>query len=293
VGFFDSFTGGGSSGSFFTGLSNFGQGIANFGSQLLENPITGAFLGPLIGKGLTAFQDLIGLEQAGFTGSAGITGAPRGLPLGPLGTPIFDSVGGVQRPVGSISQPRPDQLLTPGSLQEELMFFQPGGAGTPTRGAFPGAFGGPAPFRPTITGPPPSIPASQPFGAQPGAGGFRVPAFPISTQASFPPSPFALATGTPGFQQAGVAGSLLRQLPGVVGGFLGGAALDAAVGGGPSTPMFRPTMAGARAMFFRTQNPVTGQDTWFRPAGRPLLWSGDLNACKRVNKIARRARRKR
>jgi hypothetical protein len=52
-------------------------------------------------------------------------------------------------------------------------------------------------------------------------------------------------------------------------------------------------MAGARAQFFRTQNPVTGQDTWFRPAGRPILWSGDLTACKRVKKVARRAARKR
>jgi len=123
-----------------------------------------------------------------------------------------------------------------------------------------------------------------------------MPAFPIATQASFPPSPFALATGTPGFQQAGaigLGGALLRQLPGIVGGFAGGAALEGLVGGGGGTPMFRNTMVGARAMFFRTQNPVTGQDTWFRPAGRPLLWSGDLTACKRVNKVARRARRKR
>lgn len=62
---------------------------------------------------------------------------------------------------------------------------------------------------------------------------------------------------------------------------------------GPGTPMFRRTMSGARAQFFRTQNPATGQDAWFRPAGRPILWSGDLTACKRVNKVARRAARKR
>lgn len=74
---------------------------------------------------------------------------------------------------------------------------------------------------------------------------------------------------------------------------VGGRTFDPALSAGGGTPMFRQTMAGARAMFFRAPNPVTGQDTWFRPAGRPILWSGDLRACKRVNKVARRARRSR
>lgn len=38
-------------------------------------------------------------------------------------------------------------------------------------------------------------------------------------------------------------------------------------------------------------NPSTGNLDWFKPAGRPLLWSGDLSACKRVDRLARRARR--
>lgn len=57
------------------------------------------------------------------------------------------------------------------------------------------------------------------------------------------------------------------------------------------TSPFVPTMAGARAQPFVAQNPVTGASTWFKPAGRPILWSGDLTACKRVNKLAMRARR--
>lgn len=125
-----------------------------------------------------------------------------------------------------------------------------------------------------------------------------MPAFPVSTQQGFPPSNFAtaLASGLGGFQTAGLAGlgaGLLRQLPGALGGLALGAGIDAAVsGGGAMTPMFRQGMAGARAQMFRTTNPISGQDTWFRPAGRPLLWSADLTACKRVNKVARRAKRK-
>jgi len=57
------------------------------------------------------------------------------------------------------------------------------------------------------------------------------------------------------------------------------------------TSPFVPTMAGARAQAFIAQNPVTGASTWFKPAGKPILWSGDLTACNRVSKIAKRARR--
>lgn len=115
-------------------------------------------------------------------------------------------------------------------------------------------------------------------------------AFPTFLNASFSPSPA-------NFQNVGlpaIGGALLRQLPGIAGGFLGGAALDAAfTGGGGSTPMFRPTMAGVRAQTFRATNPVTGKDVFFKPMGRPILWSSDIATCKRVDKIARRVRRKR
>ena len=56
---------------------------------------------------------------------------------------------------------------------------------------------------------------------------------------------------------------------------------------------FAPTMSGSRAQTFIALNPSTGAPTWFRPAGRPILWSSDLTACRRVNKIARRARGRR
>ena len=56
------------------------------------------------------------------------------------------------------------------------------------------------------------------------------------------------------------------------------------------TSPFVPTAAGARSQPFVTANPVTGALTWFKPAGKPILWSGDLTACKRVGRIARRAR---
>jgi hypothetical protein len=60
---------------------------------------------------------------------------------------------------------------------------------------------------------------------------------------------------------------------------------------GALTSPFRATMAGARAQPFINANPATGALTWFKPAGKPILWSGDLTACKRVGRIARRARR--
>jgi hypothetical protein len=59
------------------------------------------------------------------------------------------------------------------------------------------------------------------------------------------------------------------------------------------TSPFVPTMAGARAQPFVASNPVSGKLTWFKPAGRPILWSGDLTACRRVGRIAARARRSR
>jgi hypothetical protein len=50
---------------------------------------------------------------------------------------------------------------------------------------------------------------------------------------------------------------------------------------------------GARAKTHVQMDPISGRPVWFKPAGRPLLWSGDLTAVKRVRKIASRARRAR
>jgi len=63
-------------------------------------------------------------------------------------------------------------------------------------------------------------------------------------------------------------------------------------GVGAITQPFRQTMRGAAAQAYITANPSTGALTWFKPAGRPVLWSGDLAACKRVRKVASRARRR-
>lgn len=56
--------------------------------------------------------------------------------------------------------------------------------------------------------------------------------------------------------------------------------------------VFNQTQGGYRAKsFFAVPNPMTGNLSYFRNAGRPILFSGDLSACKRVNKVASRARR--
>lgn len=49
----------------------------------------------------------------------------------------------------------------------------------------------------------------------------------------------------------------------------------------------------ARAKIHVRPDPQTGTPVWFRPAGRPILWSSDLSACRRVRKVAARARRAR
>lgn len=87
-----------------------------------------------------------------------------------------------------------------------------------------------------------------------------------------------------GFQQA-LFNLPAIDLPGIDITRQGGAATLAAL-----TSPFFPTMAGARAQAFISPNPVTGKLTWFKPAGKPILWSGDLTACRRVGRIARRAR---
>jgi len=252
--------------SFFTGVGSF-----------LTSPI-GTAIGQL---GVAKLADVIGLTPTGASGS------PRSgmAPFSPLGTPVTPFLTAQQQAEMALRR----------AEEQAFLFSQSQGVLRPALG--------PQVFRPGFAAPLPSIPSSQPFGVQPGTGlvplppgGFNVAAFPTTVQASFPSSPFT--TGNPFFQTAGfpalgaLGGALARQIPGLLGGVAAGSLIGAG-GGGGGTPPFRATMAGARAQFFRTENPATGQDTWFRPAGRPLLWSGDLTACKRVNKIARRAKRKR
>lgn len=57
---------------------------------------------------------------------------------------------------------------------------------------------------------------------------------------------------------------------------------------------FRAGGATARPIpLVMVQNPVTGAPVFYRHAGRPILFSGDLNIARRVDKLARRARRSR
>jgi len=55
---------------------------------------------------------------------------------------------------------------------------------------------------------------------------------------------------------------------------------------------FVPTMQGHRAQRFIGINPTSGRQTWFGPMGQPVLWTGDFRACKRVRKVAGKARRR-
>lgn len=84
---------------------------------------------------------------------------------------------------------------------------------------------------------------------------------------------------------AGAAGLLPNLLPGgleEVGSGTGLFGLD----------MFEPTKSGQRARkVLRATNPSTGNDTYWRHVGAPMLFRGDLRVAKLVNKVAQRAAR--
>lgn len=293
VGFLDSFN---------TGLKSLGAGIGSFVESFSSSPTGGQFLGQLGEYGFGKLSDLIGLEpaapqQQGFQFGSGTFDVFGPGPVGPLGQQIDPSRGAARLKVSSStinSFEREIARIRSMDLNRQQQAFED------TIHVFGTQFLPHIPAARTVQQIQPGpVPVTFPGPFRPDFGGSPM-AFPTTRGASFPAPSFLPALfggGGGGFQTAGfpaLAGGLVKQLPGIVGGFLGGAAIDAALtGGGGGTPMFRPTMAGARAQFFRAQNPATGQDTWFRPAGRPLLWSGDLTACKRVNKVARRAARKR
>jgi len=293
VGFFDSFS---------SGVSSFFGGVGDIFTSFAGSPIGSNFLTTSLEFGLGELADIIGITPSRANDF-------RGAPAGPLGSAIPGGITNLQ--LAEFCNRNPG-VLVPGTTT------RCGGAPAPQRGSLTlprfDQFTQPAPIptqvpgvgglRPQFGVPVPFIPSSQPFGQMPGTrpasfspGGINMPAFPVSTQQGFPPTGFSgiFNQAQPLFQQAslgGLAAPLIRQLPGIVGGFLGGAAFDALSEGGGMTPMFRPTMAGVRAQSFRATNPVTGQDVFFRPAGKPILWSSDLSACKRVQKVARKARRK-
>ncbi len=110
----------------------------------------------------------------------------------------------------------------------------------------------------------------------------------------------ALPGGAPIQTQAGVGLPGLAGLAGLAAGFLpeiagffgrGEVALPEAPGLAPGG-IFRVVGPRLRARsMFRITNPSTGSDVWYRNVGQPILFSGDLRVCKRVEKVARLARR--
>jgi len=55
------------------------------------------------------------------------------------------------------------------------------------------------------------------------------------------------------------------------------------------TSPFRRTAAGASAQPHVRVNPANGRQEWFRPAGRPVMFSKDLGICRKVETLAKRA----
>ncbi len=115
---------------------------------------------------------------------------------------------------------------------------------------------------------------------------------------SAPESP---ASRFPGIQPAGFA-SVLPRLPAIgrsiLPGFAGGATTQGLIdlftrSGGADTldenAAFTDPVPGAcRPKAHVKMNPCTGKGIWFVPRGRPLVFSGDMSACKRVDRVAKR-----
>jgi len=55
------------------------------------------------------------------------------------------------------------------------------------------------------------------------------------------------------------------------------------------TSPFRRTAAGSAAQPHVRVNPSNGRSEWFRPAGKPVLFSKDMGICRKVEKLAKRA----
>ena len=105
--------------------------------------------------------------------------------------------------------------------------------------------------------------------------------------------PSAMPGGMSFLPTTTAVGTIARGVGSVLTGAGIGAGISSLFGGCPSSePFARSASSGVRAQTFFAAHPETGRLVWFRPAGRPLLWSGDLSAARRVRKIAGRARRR-
>lgn len=101
-------------------------------------------------------------------------------------------------------------------------------------------------------------------------------------------------------QQAGLGGLIIPTLskarsllPAFGAGIAGSVAEGFFTNGGAATQditaAFTDPQPGAcRPKAHVKTNPCTGKGVWFVPRGRPLVFSGDLSACKRVDRVAKR-----
>lgn len=106
------------------------------------------------------------------------------------------------------------------------------------------------------------------------------------TPAAFPLIPAARAL-------IPAARSLLPAIPAFGGGVVGGLFEDfLGRTGGASTldeaaAFTDPVPGSCRPKMHVKTNPCTGKGTWFVPRGRPLVFSGDLSAAKRLDRVAK------
>jgi hypothetical protein len=226
----------------------------------------GGFLGDVIGGAVESFSD------PGFQ-----------LPTG----------GGFGRTLGGLAGEAGEVLLGGLIGRPEVM----SGGGIPLPPTVPGGFPGLG-----IPLPPPIGQAHLPVPSAPMGGGVLPMQLPIPGGLTFPTTQpmedieMTQAVALPG---GALIAPLLRGLGGAA---LGGAAVGGAISafqpGAVELPfggrVFRQTPSGIRARsLVEVMNPLTGRKTWYRNVGRPILFSGDLRSCKRVQKIASRARRAR
>jgi hypothetical protein len=153
----------------------------------------------------------------------------------------------------------------------------PGGFANPQQFRVPTGLGRPPPPRAPLNVSTPVIPGGQQFSfARPGVGGSQVPGFPVQRA---------------GFDIPGIASDLGFDIPGFD---VRSPFVAQGQGSAQLTQHFRsPTMSARPIPLVMVANPITGAPTFYKHAGRPILFSGDMATCKRVDKLARRARRTR
>jgi hypothetical protein len=149
----------------------------------------------------------------------------------------------------------------------------------------------PAPPRPNVFSLPPGPVAQTPFNVLPGV----QPARPMT---QFPQVGRRSGGRRQGVFPASTGGSAVSQFPGDERGFFDIPGFDLrspfVSETAPCPVLFRPGAASARPVsMFMVPNPMSGKPTFYRHVGQPILFAGDLTTCKKVEKVARRARRAR